>query len=256
MKLNEDQIKYLLYINNNPNTNITTIAKEFNVNKSTISRIMLLFFQAGLLETKGKCVLSLKGQKYVREVQEGIELLRWQIIKFGYTNNQELDNLLIHIYVHISDDIIHHLKNVIKEHSLIDMVASILEANGDWMIMNVDEGKYSASIFSLYSDHIDDYCKQCYLDIHDGKGYLVLEKDDTLNSRQGVTTKECISDIIYQDRIIPCIRNLYYLPINDLIFKFDATKRILNCRLNIQYKITSQIGENIEINDKLLFIFK
>lgn len=248
--MTEEKIQSLLYINENKQITVTTLAKKMNVSKATMSRMIHYFYEEGLTLYKGKCLLSKKGQSYIDEVQRKIErLCRW-LQETSHLNDQEAYLEAIKLYTTLNQETIERICSRIHFNEIFNQIGNLVEFSGHYLEHHLESGRYNFS-FTLY--HYKDVNVQsmanagfkhpAYLLIENHQGFLVFEpiemKKELLKERILISSKLKSMKYICNNKEYECFEknHCFYIPITDLQFFYRREERLMQSSITVKLKV-------------------
>ncbi len=250
MKLTEERLEYLVFLSKNQGSlyNGSRLAGEFGVSKSTVSRMLNSFFDMGLLEKKGKPMLSSKGQRVAKAyLQEIKKISRW-LTSTVEISEEEAEEQAKKLSLYLSPEIKKRIIQQNNKENLFEFLSNVKKINGDVLSFNLTDGEYPVAftIYSLENMRISmsnrGFKHPAILKIQEGKGDIVLEpKELEHESMMGeLILKGRLDTLSYEDKgdYKDCIivKNKYYIPITGLDFFYSKEERILESSFKIKVK--------------------
>ena len=189
MKLTEEKLSYLLYLYRTQSNNdtLTNAAGKLGVTKSTLSKVLTVFYQEGIMEEKGKTILSKQGLDLAREWQKDIlRITEWlsDQVQTSFCHAQEE---AIKLALHMSPEM---KKQLICQHTMSHFLNTIDDVKmiyGDMLLSHLDDGDYPFA-FTIYKDEIhnnleismanEGFVHPGILRIQNGQGNLILQNYD------------------------------------------------------------------------------
>ncbi len=250
MKLTEERLEYLLFLHRNQKIayNGSRLAEEFGVSKSTVSRVLNGFFDMGLLEKKGKPILSAKGKKLAKESLEEIKKIQRWLVSTIAIGEEEAEVEAKTLALNLSERTKRRIIQKNHKDDLFEFLTNVKKINGDVLSFNLHEGEYPVAftIYSLENREVsmsnEGFRHPAVLKIQDGKGDILLEPRELEHeSMMGeLVLKGRLDTLSYEDqgeyRDCITLKNRYHIPIAGLDFRYSKEERMLESSFEIQVK--------------------
>lgn len=257
MKMTEEKLSYLLFLESiqDEQYTITYMARKLGITKSTLSKVLSVFYQEGLLLEKGKPYLSDNGFKVLEQWKKEIsKITDWLCTNGQLPHNvakQEAITLAIHMSSEVKKEIISHY----EVSHFFDMLQNVKLIYGDMLPAYLNDGEYPFA-FTIYKDSLskgleismanDAFIHPGILKIEKGQAYLVLHaleiQKESLMKRlvlKGSLEKlwylknsEFIEADVYQDE--------FRIPISYMSFQYNYSERLLQG--HIKLKMMASVG--------------
>ncbi|MGX8850696.1 hypothetical protein [Amedibacillus sp. YH-ame10] len=273
MRLTQEKLNYLLYINQHQHTiyTMTDIAGRLGINKSTLSKVLSSFYQEGYMVEKGKIQLSKEGLALAKTWQEEIDnITKWLLETTAITlaeAKQEALSFALHMSQHTKESLL----KVNEMHNFLYVLEDVKMIYGEMMSMHIKDGEYPFS-FTLYKDQVENrleismsneaFYHPGVLKIEEGKGFLVLHYHEIeVRSKHGKTVVKGTLEHLQYDNGLTYMdakpwKDSFLIPIAGIEFYHSKQERILQGHLKLKMKVSVKTNEMPESIALLAIIFK
>ncbi|WP_027088561.1 helix-turn-helix domain-containing protein [Thomasclavelia saccharogumia] len=254
MQISKEKLTYLLFLYKQKDMNYTAtrMAKEVGVSKSTFSRVLNNFYQEGLINEKGKGVLSCQGCKLARSYLNDINKLRDWLKNTSSFNDEEAYQEALNLVLTLSPESRAKLVSNSSKEKLFKLIDKVKEISGDMLSANLDDGEYPFAFTIYKADKLgismanDGFVHPGILEIKMGHGNLISQpKEVEHESLMGkMILKGKVESLKYETEqkyiASQVIMDNFVIPISKLYFYYSKEERIL--QTSVKIKVKSNVG--------------
>lgn len=271
--MSEEKLTYLLFLYrmHNQKFTITHMASQLGVSKSTVSKVLSVFYQEGITEQKGKTELSKAGCNLAKKWKEEVEKITDWLCTSSSFDRQTAQKEAIVLALHMSSSAKNQLMYNLTMSNFFKWIDDVKTVYGDMLVNFLKEGDYPFA-FTIYKDRLyhqmeismanDAFVHPGILRVQDGKGFLILEsKEIERESLIGrLVLKGRLESLFYlkNKQFVEVARQnqFFYIPVSYLEFYYNRNERILQGHLKLKVKPTVSKIHMPESTANLSIFFK
>lgn len=273
MRLTEEKLSYLLFLYQTQQEalTLTHMAGKLGVGKSTMSKVLSVFYQEGITKEKGKGILSEAGIQLAKKWCTEIEQMSTWLMCSASLSPSLAQQEAMALALHMSEQAKAQLQQHREMAGFLDMLESVKWIYGDMLVAHMEDGEYPFA-FTLYKDQIKDklelsmsndaFVHPGYLKIEQGKGHLILQscEMEMKCKQEKALLRGKLEQLSFQKELqfvnAKQWRNHFMIPISHMEFHYSDQERMLQGHIKLQMKPKVQKIEMPESTAILSVVFK